>query len=668
MLHLPGIFPRGLLLAGCIILPAGKAWSLCPDSTVLKRPFFGDLHVHTSYSLDAYARGARNDPWDAYRFAKKDTLVGLTPNQGDTLHPIASQSVEIDRALDFTGVTDHAEYLSIDSTQPCSYLNRDCSRDTLEAWERNIRAAREANDPCRFTSFIAYEYTLGDRGTGPKGMRHRNVIFANDSVPALPAHALDYPTPGSLWARLYATCLNAGTGCDVLAIAHNPNYSKASMFETETEASRPFTAAEAAVRARMEPLVEMIQHKGASECMVGVGNNDEECAFEYDDGRGSGPNPEVVGTHYIREGLKRGLQELNRINVNPFKLGFIGSTDTHNGTPGAVSESRWKGHAGDADATPDSLLSSPAGTNPGGLAVIWAEENTREALFRAMRRRETYATSGPRMIVRMYGGWDWPANVCSAPNRVAIGYRDGVPMGGDMPEKPRLRPGAQPSFVVAAAMDPDTVSRPRTLLQKIEIIKGWVDAAGAVHERVFLVAGQTNNGATVDLSNCNQGGPGETEFCTSWTDTTFQANQPAFYYARVFENPSCHWSRVVANASGLRHPAPLADTIRERAWTSPIWYDPLAGERVGVERPGSGKGASPACEIFATPRKITVKLRGFANPTHLRLLDTKGRFLREIRVEASAVTVTVEKGGLREGSYILQVFHQGKTQTKRFFW
>jgi hypothetical protein len=403
-------------LAGCIILPAGKAWSLCPDSTVLKRPFFGDLHVHTSYSLDAYARGARNDPWDAYRFAKKDTLVGLTPNQGDTLHPIASQSVEIDRALDFTGVTDHAEYLSIDSTQPCSYLNRDCSRDTLEAWERNIRAAREANDPCRFTSFIAYEYTLGDRGTGPKGMRHRNVIFANDSVPALPAHALDYPTPGSLWARLYATCLNAGTGCDVLAIAHNPNYSKASMFETETEASRPFTAAEAAVRARMEPLVEMIQHKGASECMVGVGNNDEECAFEYDDGRGSGPKPEVVGTHYIREGLKRGLQELGRINVNPFKLGFIGSTDTHNGTPGAVSESRWKGHAGDADATPDSLLSSPAGTNPGGLAVIWAEENTREALFRAMRRRETYATSGPRMIVRMFGGWDWPANVCSAPN------------------------------------------------------------------------------------------------------------------------------------------------------------------------------------------------------------------------------------------------------------
>ena len=665
-MHLPRILPRGLLTVICVFLPAGKAWNLCPDFAATKRPYFGDLHVHTSYSLDAYARGARNDPWDAYRFAKKDTAVGLTPNQGP-LNLVATRQLEIDRALDFSGVTDHAEYLG-DSGRVCSYLGRPCPRDSLGAWQRNIRAAQDANDPCRFTAFIAYEYTLGERGTGPKGMRHRNVIFANDSVPSLPAHSLDYPTPGSLWAKLFATCLNAGTGCDVLAIAHNPNYSKGTYFETETETGRQWIPAEAALRGRMEPLVEMIQHKGASECLQGIGNTDEECAFEYDDGREAVPNPSVDGTHYIREGLKMGLQQLDRFNVNPFKLGFIGSTDTHNGTPGAIAESQWKGHAGDADDTPQSLLASAPGTNPGGLAVVWAEENTRESLFRALRRRETYATSGPRMIVRMFGGWNWPANVCSAPNRVAIGYRDGVPMGGDMPDPPPGQ-GALPTFVVAAAMDPVLAPRPGSLLQKIEIIKGWKDAAGAVHERVFLVAGASNNGATVDLATCNQSGPGATDFCVTWTDTAFRANQAAFYYARVIENPSCHWSRFVANASGQPHPAALPDTIRERAWTSPIWYDPLAGQRLGVKRPGSGKGsAAPSFEVFSTPRKITVRLQGFSKPTHMRLLDAQGRFLKEIRLDPAAADVVVEKGALPEGSYVLQVFHQGKTRTRRFFW
>jgi hypothetical protein len=303
----------------------------------------------------------------------------------------------------------------------------------------------------------------------------------------------------------------------------------------------------------------------------------------------SDPNQTFPALNYVRNALKSGLVQEQQLGVNPFKFGLIGSTDTHNSTPGATEEPDFGdfGHIGNRDhANPAFMVArvTPAGieATPGGLAVVWAEENSRDALFAAMRRREAYGTSGTRPILRFFGGREAKL-ACGDPDFVETAYDGGVPMGGDLGP---VRGTRSPKFGVLAFRDPGTVSTPGTPLQRVEIIKGWVDAAGQSHEKVFLVAGDPDNGATVDPVTCAPSGPGFDSLCAVWTDPEFDATQRAFYYARVLENPSCRWSTYLCQAQGIDcsgtvptgyeeccNPA-VVKSIQERAWSSPIWYRP----------------------------------------------------------------------------------------------
>jgi hypothetical protein len=354
----------------------------------------------------------------------------------------------------------------------------------------------------------------------------------------------------------------------------------------------PISTADARLRAEWEPLIEMMQHKGDSECRLGAGSEDELCGFEklpYDSFAGkyvswqaepSGPG------NFTREALKRGLLQQVQIGANPFKYGLIASTDTHLGTPGLVEEDRHPGHGGagapPSGAAPDALPDDLE-FNPGGLAVLWAEENSRDSLFAAMRRREAYGTSGPRMVVRFFGGFGLPEDLCGSDRFAEIGYREGVPMGSDLPSGA----ATAPTFAVRALRDPGTRARPGTLLQRVQIVKGWVEE-GKVREVVYDVAGSAENGASVDLATCQTAGPGAEKLCGVWTDPDFDPSEHAFYYARVLENPTCRWSQYVCNAHRVdcSEPGGVAPglaaccaedhrrSIQERAWTSPIWYAP----------------------------------------------------------------------------------------------
>jgi hypothetical protein len=342
--------------------------------------------------------------------------------------------------------------------------------------------------------------------------------------------------------------------------------------------------------------VEIMQHKGDSECLPGAGAADELCGFEklrsdsfagrYAPFLAEEPRPRQFVRHALTEGLRQ--QEL--VGVNPFQYGIIASTDTHLGTPGLVAESAdYPGHGGAGPPAGDALpvgLPDAIDFNPGGLAVLFAEENTREALFRAMRRREAYATSGPRIGVRFFGSWKLPAETCAADDLAREGYARGVPMGGELPARPEG--GGAPTFVLAATRDPGAPGAPGTPLQRAQVVKGWVDAEGGLRQRVFEVAGTPDDGAGVDLATCEPEGAGHDALCGIWRDPAFDPAHPAFYYARVVENPTCRWSQKACNAAGVRcgdggHVpegyeeccAPDIDpVIQERAWTSPIWYVP----------------------------------------------------------------------------------------------
>ncbi len=332
------------------------------------------------------------------------------------------------------------------------------------------------------------------------------------------------------------------------------------MFRPANSDGTPLTADDAFFRASFEPLVEINQHKGDSECRPGVGGaTDEICGFEKLNrlqlfATVSDPNQTFPPLNYVRNALKEGLVQEQTLGVNPFKLGLIGSTDTHNATPGATEEQDFGafGHLGLRDhANPAYMLQrvTPAGieATPGGLAVVWAEENSRDALFAAMRRREVYGTSGSRPILRFFGGQEAGLH-CGDPNFVAAAYGGGVPMGGDIGPVRRTR---SPRFGVLAFKDPGTASSPGTQLQRMQIVKGWVDAAGQSHEKVFDVAGNPPNGDDVDTATCTPSGTGADSLCAVWSDPEFDASQRAFYYARVLESPTCRWSTYMCNAAGV---------------------------------------------------------------------------------------------------------------------
>ncbi|HWP66290.1 MAG TPA: DUF3604 domain-containing protein [Candidatus Limnocylindria bacterium] len=602
----------------------------CDHASALRNPYFGDIHVHTRLSLDAATQGTRAGPREAYAFARGEPLVvGPADDEGGS-----PRTIRLERPLDFAAVTDHAELLgearicgdpslpggrslvcavyrrwprlafylmsgrATDGRPParfsfCGSNDVYCLEAAQGPWQEIIAAAEEAYDrtsACRFTTFVGYEWTGAPGGDN----LHRNVLFANDVVPDLPISYFEAPTPADLWEQLERRCMRRLGTCEALAIPHNSNLSGGRMFTAPDLSGQPLTVDQAAAWRALEPLVEVMQHKGDSEC--GPGSPDELCRFEklpYANFPGKyawwarRPPPP---SNFVRDALLAGLADGRSLGVNPFRFGMIAGTDTHLGAAGATDEGGYVGHGG-AGAIPRgerlARLPDDIEFNPGGLAVLWAEQNTRASLFAAMRRREAYGTSGPRITVRFFGGWELADDLCGDARLAERGYAGGVPMGGEL--LGREGAAGAPRFVVSALRDSGTARSPGAPLERVQIVKGWLDDAGT-HERVFDVA-VAPGPADVDLATCTPRGAGSDALCAVWADPEFDPEAPAFYYARVLEVPSCRWSTRACLQRGIdcRHPGDVPDgwqeccdahypkTIQERAWTSPIWYTPAGG-------------------------------------------------------------------------------------------
>lgn len=616
----------------------------CSNRVAHKQPLFGDLHVHTAYSTDAYAFDTRVTPTEAYRYARGGAVL-LPPLNGDGM---GTRVLRNEQPLDFMAVTDHAEYmgegsLCLDpaqqaySTLVCKVYRGDlkppvspvmqplirmlafviygkerpasvCAADGSACIERSesvwrdiqlaAELAYDRSSECRFTSLVGYEYSLAEKSSN----LHRNVIFANATVPPLPLSAKEAPQPSLLWQWLAQTCLDSATGCDALAIPHNSNWSSGRMFFPEYPgAETPAEKRDAAVlRQRIERLAEVMQVKGDSECRRGlygvVGSADEQCDFEKlrapdevaedcRDGVGEG-GMMLKGClsrfSYTRYGLTQGLAEHKKLGVNPFEYGLIASSDSHNATGGDVDEEQYDGaHGMDSDAAkrlikeydvPGGIATgSPLRYNPGGIAGVWAEENSRQSVFAALKRRETFGSSGPRIVPRFFGGWDLPDDMCGE-DLARQGYAHGVPMGEVLPPKPESSDA--PAFVLSALKDPRG-----NQLQRLQVVKGTMRDDGQMQETVYDVAGYAGGEASVDTATCAVAGPGRSSFCTRWVDPDFDPERAAVYYLRVLENPSCRWSAWQCLRVEGERPAACGDPdipqiIQERAWTSPIWYYP----------------------------------------------------------------------------------------------
>ena len=612
-----------LSLAGCTgdggrIAAAGSqvatesGSAAAPAPNPLRNVYFGDLHTHTNFSYDAFLNGTRATPDDAYRYA-----------QGEPLTHAAGFEIQLDRPLDFFAVTDHASFLGMlpamldpeqeASRHPDAELARriaageltgaergaayaDIRAHTLgtreglldlnvvrSAWRDTIAAAERHNDPGRFTTFIAYEFT----GSPENQNLHRNVIFRGSAAPEVPFSRLDSFNPEELWAWMDR---NREAGIEALAIPHNSNGSNGLMFRLATYAGEPLDAGYSEIRTRNEPLVEITQTKGTSDTHPALSPNDEWADFEIWSYRiGGGTTPSQPSGSYVREAYLNGLRLEEERGINPFRFGLVGATDNHAGS-GAPTESDYFTAGGrpqrgssipfDPPRPDGSLYSaSPLGSIRGasGLTGVWAEENTRESIYDAFRRKETFATTGPRIRLRFFGGYDYADDLADDPDLVATAYSGGVAMGGEL-----VAPGGRVlQFLVWASRDPE--SNP---LARLQVIKGWVDD-GEAYERIYDVAcsdGMSvdpethrcpDNGATVDLSTCAASGDaGDAELRTLWSDPDFDPTERAIYYVRVLENPSCRWSTWEAVRAGVEPRPDLPATIQERAWSSPIWVTP----------------------------------------------------------------------------------------------
>ncbi|MGB5350602.1 MAG: DUF3604 domain-containing protein, partial [Polyangiales bacterium] len=484
----------------------------------------------------------------------------------------------------------------------------------------------DRTDRCQFTTFVGYEWSAspsdGTLHVGKVHNLHRNVIFRNSIVPEVPVDFFDAAHVEELWSGLRKHCLDTGSGCDALTIPHNANLSAGRMFNEEMKDALPFTAAYAQERAFFEPLMEIYQHKGSSECVPGQTSGDELCDFEivpYDNLRAAKQDKmtAVSPSDTMRYGLGEGLRLAGTLGTNPFEYGIVGGTDNHLGLAGNTNEAQFRGGGGAGDMrVGDQVIEFPDRVyfGGGGLGGVWAEENSREAIFRALRRKETYGTSGTRMVVRFFGG-EYPEDLCERRDFEQEGYRAGVPMGGT------LVPGAfagAPRFAVFAMRDPGTAEFPGAALQRVQIVKGWVDSQGAVHEKLFAVAGDTDLSAWVNQDTCLPEGKGSASLCSVWTDPEFDPTNRAYYYARVLEVPTCRWStrmcvqakydcdkqdrpidkQCCQQSAGLHprdcravvcdetnandaccQPGVVRPFIQERAWTSPIWYNPVSKQQ-----------------------------------------------------------------------------------------
>lgn len=609
------------------------AENACERRNAEREVFFGDLHVHTTLSLDARTQDTRNTPADAYRFAR-GARVGVQPYDSDGR---ATRFVQLERPLDFATVTDHAEMLgeqricdtpgatghysipclllrhaprlslfvimsrASSGNQPrydfCGEEGRYCQEQALQPWGEIQAAAHAAYDPCNFTTFVGYEWTKSSVAN-----LHRNIIFRGESVLRMPISVMERNNAESMLGQLERDCTGE---CEAISIPHNSNLSDGMMFPSYD--TGVLDLADVHLRQRMEPLVEVIQHKGSSECWYDAfPDADELCAFEqlpynlFSGNLAMYPEfmvsagiitqvPPAASAGYVRSVLVEGFKYERALDVNPYRLGFVGGTDTHLGIAGAVSEYNFYGHGG-AGASHRKEQIEPGfvdniETNPGALAAVWAEENTRDSIFEALRRRETYVTSGPRIRLRTFAGFKYSADICTAGNVAQAGYADGVPMGGVL----QAVSGGTPSLLVEALADSGTLAHPGIQLQRLQVIKGWVGDGGESQYRVYDIAGDADNGAGVDEQTCKTYGDGAARLCAVWRDPDFDESKSAYYYVRAVENPSCRWSARTCIAQGVNC-ASMKDVpegllacctqdypkaIQERAISSPIWYEPV---------------------------------------------------------------------------------------------
>ena len=584
-----------------------------------RNAYFGDLHIHTRSSFDAYIFNVRRTADDAYRFARGDTIT----------HPSGFDMTIAGGPLDFYTVTDHAEYLGIlpamntpgtelsELPRAQDMFSTDPGRITAafqgvgasvrsgeviaemhdtdvmdSVWMQNVAAADRHYVPGEFTTFAAYEYTSvaanEEQGSFAGGNLHRNVFFKGDA-PDRAFSTLDSTNPEDLWDWMDA---KRAEGYESIAIPHNPNVSDGLMFRLQTYNGDPLDAAYAEQRMRNEPLVEVTQVKGTSETHPALSPNDEWADFEiYDRLLASYEVSKTEGS-YVREAYRNGLKLQEEQGFDPFRFGLVAASDSHV-IGGAYAESDYWSKVGIVDGTPMARGSVPFfGTKSwdeqpdnqivqnarewfsrwgaSGLTGVWAEENTRESIFDAFRRKETFATTGPRMKVRFFAGFDYSDDMLSDSNLTRLAYDGGVPMGGDL-----VGNGTAPTFLAWAQRDPNMGA-----LQRVQIIK--VTSEG---EAVYDVACHdgmpdpdthrcTDNGAAVDMETCTPTGDGAGELKALWQDPEFDPERRATYYVRVLENPSCRWSTWEAMRANVPPRPDVPQTIQERAYTSPIWYIP----------------------------------------------------------------------------------------------
>jgi Protein of unknown function (DUF3604) len=605
-----------------------------------RQVYFGDTHLHTSYSFDAFLNGNRSaDPDTAYRWAK-----GLP-----VIHPYHRARVRIKTPLDFLVVADHAEYLGVirklyfdvregpgaefanrvreaidsgqgqtlftgvlpkaatiapgDTQNPISAagapnalpVDPGAAQLHVDAWAETTTAADRHNDPGRFTALIGWEWSSLPSGAN----LHRVVMTSAAGATArrfLPYGSDKSSYPEDLWKFLERT--TEETGAEFVAIPHNSNISKGYMFGEVTLDESPFTTESARTRARWEPVVEVTQFKGTSETHPSLSPDDPFADFEIYGGYIQQNRQDYVAQpgDYVRTALMRGLEIEEKVGANPYKFGLIGSTDSHTGLSSYEEDNFWGKLA--FDSIPENKTSFSGGRGitgwnmgAGGLAAVWAEENTRDSIFAAFRRREVYATTGSRMRVRFFGGWSFDAKDIEAADLAQVGYAKGVPMGGDLAGRPEPKRGlgglfranepVAPTFLVHAAKDPKGGN-----LDRVQIVKGWIGRDGHAKERVFDVVWSGHRepgtdgeippvGNTVDLDRGTYTNAiGTRELVAVWTDPDFHSERRAFYYVRVLEIPTPRHSLLDGIALQIDPPDEQPPTLQERAYTSPIWYTP----------------------------------------------------------------------------------------------
>jgi len=605
--------------------PAKPIYSPYAGRSYPTRPFFGDTHLHTGFSFDAGAFGARLSPRDAYRFAR-----------GEEVTASSGQPARLSRPLDFLVVTDHSDGMGFfplliggdpkimadpqgrkwnemihsgKGAEAAIDIITNFGKGTISraimplpgtpayrgAWDETIKAAEAYDEPGRFTAFIGYEWTSNTAGNN----LHRNVIFrdnadrANQVEPYTTQRPLGSDNPRDLWKWMAA--YEDKTGGRVLAIAHNGNLSNGRMFPIiESFTGKPIDKEYARSRDRWERLYEATQTKGTGEAHPFLSPNDEFANFEiWDKGNLDGSEAkqkEMLEFEYLRSALKNGLKLERDLGTNPYKFGLVGSSDAHTGLT-AMEEENFFGKTTPQEPSPERMTATffnnaTTGVrimdwevSASGWAAVWATENTRASLWDAMERKETYATTGPRMIVRFFAGWDFEDADARTRSPAVAGYGKGVPMGGDLRTAPEAK---APRFLVAALKDPIGAN-----LDRYQIVKGWLDQSGKLQEKVYDVAWSGERkpdprtgklaavGSTVDVENATWTNTiGAPELIAAWKDPDFDPKAPAFYYGRVLEIPTPRWPAYDAKRFGTKPLPGTAMVLQERAYTSPVWYTP----------------------------------------------------------------------------------------------